>query len=319
MFGINILRRLIPESKRRRRVDACLLHNELDLLTLRIEELWEQVDTFVVVEANATFAGQPKPLFLLEHRSQFEAYSEKLVYRSITDLPAITEQTERARFAREAFQRDAINRAIDALPLGPKDVVMISDVDEIPRASRLERIENVLSRYDYAIFMQRNHRGYINNISDAALNGSTWAGSVACRVGTLRRVGAQQVRLGSSKAGHVVMARSPDYHYIEEGGWHFSSVGGPDAFWLKAASFSHIDDPYRVIKLGEAIPDQQVFRTSLDREQCRDLQRRYLAHCAAPSFSQLEFDSFEIEQDVPEFLRREKQRFRGFFFFTDLA
>src|ERR1700754_3840915 len=97
MMGINILRQLMPGTKRRRRVDACLLHNELDLLTLRIEELWNQIDTFVVVEANATFAGQPKPLFVREHWSQFESYSEKLVYRSVTDLPAITEQTERAR------------------------------------------------------------------------------------------------------------------------------------------------------------------------------------------------------------------------------
>jgi beta-1,4-mannosyl-glycoprotein beta-1,4-N-acetylglucosaminyltransferase len=319
MFNIHALRRLIPAShRRRRRVDACLLHNELDLLTLRIEELWEQIDYFVVVEATATFSGQPKPLFLREHQSQFKAYSDKLIYWSIADLPTITEPTEQARFAREAAQRNAINQAVDTLPLTAKDVVIVSDVDEIPRASRVEWIELALSRYNYAIFLLRNHRGYINNISDTALNGTVMAGPVACRVGTLRRIGAQQIRRGDDRAGHVLTGRSSRYHYVEDGGWHFSSMGGPDAFWLKAASFSHVDDPYRVIRLGQSVPDQQVFRTSLDREQCRTLQRRYLAHCATPSFSALEYGSFEIEQDVPEFLRREKERFRGFFFFTDL-
>ena len=204
MFNMRLLHRLLPSPKRRRRVDACLLHNELDLLALRIEELWAQVDHFVVVEANATFSGLPKPLFFREHQSQFKQYSDKLVYRSLTNLPAISAQTEQARFARETAQRNAINEAIATLPLASKDIVIVSDVDEIPRASQLEHLESALARYDYVIFMLRNHRGYINNISDAALNGTTIAGPVACRAGTLHRIGAQEVRRGKDKSGGVL-------------------------------------------------------------------------------------------------------------------
>lgn len=316
--GIGFLRRLLP-PKRRRRVDACILHNELDLLTIRIEELWDEVDYFVVVEANETFAGQPKPLFFEENRSHFKPYADKLVYRSITHLPPIQIQTEEARFAREAAQRDAINDAIVALPLSSYDIVVISDVDEIPRARCYERLETALARHDYTIFLLRNHRGYINNTSDAALNGVMIAGPVACRISTLCRVGAHQVRRGQMKSGGVMAGRSPRYHYMQDAGWHFSSLGGPDAFWLKAASFSHIDDPYRVISLGDTVPSQRVFRASLDRDQCRSMQARYLAHCTAPAFSPLDYDTFEIQQDVPAFLRREKERFRAFFFFTDLT
>jgi beta-1,4-mannosyl-glycoprotein beta-1,4-N-acetylglucosaminyltransferase len=318
MLGIDLLHRLLRSPSRCRRVDACLLHNEIDLLILRIEELWEQIDYFVVVEANETFSGQPKPLFFREYQSQFQPYSEKLIYRSVTDLPALQTQTEQARFAREAAQRNAITAAIDTLPLAPKDIVIVSDVDEIPRASRLDDIEIALARYDYAIFLLKNYRGYINNISDAALNGTTFAGPVACRIDTLRRIGAQQVRRDGNKSGGVPIHRSNKYRYVDDGGWHFSSLGGPDAFWLKAMSFSHIDDPYRVIRLAGPVPDQQVFRASLDREQCRALQSRYLAHCAAPEFAPLEYATFVVEQDVPAFLRREKERFRAFFFFTDL-
>jgi len=319
MLKSPLLRRILPAPKRRRRVDACLLCNELDLLTLRFEELWDEIDHFVVVEADTTFSGRPKPLFFREHQTRFRPYADKVVYRAVTDLPPLHQDSEKERFAREAAHRDAIGAAVESLPLSSRDIVIVSDVDEIPRARALANIETALSSYDYAIFMLRNYRGYINNISDSALNGATAAGPVACRVRTLRRVGAQQVRRGQQKSGGMIAERAPKYTYIDDGGWHLSSLGGPDAFWLKAASFSHVDDPHRVIRLAEKIPQQQVFSADLDRAQCRDRQTRYLAHCANPSFSQLDFDAFEFDQDVPSFLRRNKDRFRGFFFFTDLV
>ena len=40
-----------PWARRRiRYVDACIFCNEVDLLTIRLEELWERVDYFVVID-----------------------------------------------------------------------------------------------------------------------------------------------------------------------------------------------------------------------------------------------------------------------------
>jgi beta-1,4-mannosyl-glycoprotein beta-1,4-N-acetylglucosaminyltransferase len=304
---------------RARRVDACIFYNEIDLLMVRLEELWDCVDYFVVVEADETFSGQSKPLFFLEHQAQFKPYADKLIYRSVVDLPPILSQSEEARFLREHAQRNAITSAVSELNLSSSDIVIVSDADEIPRAFLVDSLDDLLIAHEYLIFIQTNYRGYINNTSDLALNGAKWAGTVACRVGTLLREGAQQVRRGNNKSGGVVRKRSPDYRYIDDGGWHFSSFGGPEAFWLKAANFAHIDDPHRVIRLGEKIPGQQVFSAALSREQCRALQRQYLDHCVAPHFSSLGFDTFVVSQDIPAFIRREKERFRGYFFFTDLV
>ena len=302
-----------------RRVVACIICNELDLLTIRLEELWNHVDRFVVVEADETFSGRPKPLFFLEHRARFKPYEDKLSYRAIMQLPSNPNQSEEGRFLREAAQRNAITGVVSDLNLSPTDIVIVSDVDEIPRAEVLDGLDDALAMHDYAIFELHNFRGYVNNTSDSALNGVKFAGPVACRVGTLLRDGAHEVRRGNDKSGGVRMNRSADYYYIDNGGWHFSSLGGPQAFWLKAANFSHIVDPYRVIRLGDSVPEQQIFSAALTREQCRVLQRQYLAFCEAPAFSPLEFDKFQINQDVPAFLRRQKERFRGFFFFTDLV
>ncbi|MDC7983168.1 hypothetical protein PQJ75_05445, partial [Rhodoplanes sp. TEM] len=321
--GLRVLTIDTPRHRRRhklvRRIDACLLYNELDLLTLRLEELWEHVDHFVVVEADQTFAGSPKPLFLQEHAARFAPYAEKLSCRVVEGLPPIAAQSEAARFAREAAQRDAIGAAVAALDPSPDDIVVISDVDELPRPAVVDRLDTLLRQRDHVVFVLRNHRGYVNNISTAALNGLAVAGPVACRVSTLRREGAQTVRRGREKSGGVIANRSPDFVYVDDAGWHFSSLGGPEAVWLKAANFSHIEDPYRVIGLGETVPAHRVFDAALDRETCRALQQAYLAHCERPAFAPLAFDAFEITTDVPRHMRAAKERYRGFFFFTDLV
>jgi len=309
----------LPWRKRvKKLVDACIFFNEIDLLTVRFEELWSQIDHFVVVEADTTFSGQRKPFFIREYRAQLKPYEDKLVYRCMT-LPPGMGESENVRFLREAAQRNAITAAISELDLLPSDIVLVSDVDEIPRSRRLRKLKRALSKHDYAIFMLHNYRGYINNTSANALNGLIFAGTVACRVSTLVRQGAHEVRRGCNKAGGVKMRRSADYAYIDDAGWHFSSMGGPEAFWLKAASFSHIEDPYRVIGLAESIPPLQVFLAAMDREKCRALQKVYLAHCPAPAFSPVTFDAFKVCQDVPAFILRHKERFRGYFFFTDLV
>lgn len=320
------LRALVLDSPRRlgrrrlaKRVDACLLYNELDLLTIRLEELWDHVDHFVVVEADQTFAGRPKPLFFREHAARFAPYAAKLTHHVATGLPALEQQSEPARFAREAAQRNAIGDALRDLRLAPQDIVIVSDVDEIPRGSAVARIDDLLAAHDHAVFVLTNHRGYVNNVSTEALNGARVAGPVACRVATLRQEGAQTVRRGQEKSGGVIVNRAPDVAYVDDAGWHFSSLGGPAAVWLKAANFSHIADPYRVIGLADGEPAQQVFDAALDRAACRAHQRLYLAHCERPAFAPLGFDRFEIEAEVPAHLRAAKERYRGFFFFTDLV
>lgn len=42
--------------------DAVTFFNEIDMLELRLETLWDVVDHFVVGEATRTHAGEPKPL-----------------------------------------------------------------------------------------------------------------------------------------------------------------------------------------------------------------------------------------------------------------
>lgn len=44
--------------------DCSIFRNELDLLEIRLKELYNHVDHFVIVEATHTFQGEPKELVL---------------------------------------------------------------------------------------------------------------------------------------------------------------------------------------------------------------------------------------------------------------
>ena len=50
----------ISEARRRKVVDVVIFSIELDLLRLRLEELWESVDEFVIMESRRTFMGEVK-------------------------------------------------------------------------------------------------------------------------------------------------------------------------------------------------------------------------------------------------------------------
>jgi beta-1,4-mannosyl-glycoprotein beta-1,4-N-acetylglucosaminyltransferase len=46
--------------------DCFTFYKEFDLLELRLEELWDAIDYFVIAEAGHTHQGQPKPYHLLD-------------------------------------------------------------------------------------------------------------------------------------------------------------------------------------------------------------------------------------------------------------
>ena len=60
--------------------DCFCFFNELDLLKIRLEELKNVVDKFVLVESTRTFAGRTKPLYFQEYRHEFDEYADKMIY-----------------------------------------------------------------------------------------------------------------------------------------------------------------------------------------------------------------------------------------------
>ena len=120
-----------PTSRPRRIFDMFLMNGEIDLMEARLAELSPYVDIFVVIEASQTHQGQPKASVVKAHwKTRFARFVHKVVHVWV-DLaidcsvwPWLCENYQREK-AIDGFLR--ANGRED-------DLVIISDVDEFPRA-----------------------------------------------------------------------------------------------------------------------------------------------------------------------------------------
>ena len=97
------------------------------MLDIRLRELDTVVDRFVLVEATRTHSNRPKPLYYAENRARYAAFADKIIHVVVEDTPDTTNA-----WAIERFQRDCILRGLHNCR--PDDIILMSDVDEIPRA-----------------------------------------------------------------------------------------------------------------------------------------------------------------------------------------
>ena len=65
--------------------DATLSNLEVDILEIRLRELWDVVDYFIIVESNLTFTGKPKDLHFcrLRDTTPFKWARSKIIYEQV--------------------------------------------------------------------------------------------------------------------------------------------------------------------------------------------------------------------------------------------
>ncbi|KAG6541965.1 hypothetical protein Mapa_016602 [Marchantia paleacea] len=119
----------------RRVFDAVLFSNELDLLEIRFRELHNHVHKFIVVESDHTFTGRKKPLFFAENHKRFEFIKDKVVAGKVRGRELWPGEDP---FNLERNQRHETNRIIAQSGIADTDLLIMSDVDEIPSGHTLE-------------------------------------------------------------------------------------------------------------------------------------------------------------------------------------
>jgi beta-1,4-mannosyl-glycoprotein beta-1,4-N-acetylglucosaminyltransferase len=115
--------------------DCFPFYNELDLLELRLTELYDYVNYFVLVEANSTHQGNPKPYYFEENKERYAQWADKIIHIKVDDMPNHSDA-----WVNEAHHRNQIVRGLaDA---DADDLVVISDLDEIVRPAALEYMKS---------------------------------------------------------------------------------------------------------------------------------------------------------------------------------
>lgn len=113
--------------------DCFLFFNEWEVLELRLHELYDHVDTFVIVESCEGFRGHEKRYNFEDQRERYAPFLDKIVYvklseQMVTDNP----------WHREWWQRNQIMRGLEGCK--EEDVIFISDVDEFIPGEMVEAV-----------------------------------------------------------------------------------------------------------------------------------------------------------------------------------
>src|SRR3954470_19749172 len=132
--------------------DTVLLNDELDLLELRLRVLGDIVDRFVVVEADRTFTGLPKPLHLADNRHRFTPWRDKLV-PVVATLDAQAPSPWDREHQQERRQRDALS-GLDA-----DDLLVVGDIDEVPHPHVLRHLAERLATPTRLVMRHALYRG----------------------------------------------------------------------------------------------------------------------------------------------------------------
>jgi beta-1,4-mannosyl-glycoprotein beta-1,4-N-acetylglucosaminyltransferase len=204
-------------------IDAFTFYNELDMLLYRLSALDHVVDEFIIVEATKTHAGKDKPLFFEDNKQMFSRFLHKILH-IVDDKLIVPDVAKGEQWYNEIHQRDAIDIGFTHLKLSPEDMVVISDLDEIPNPQVLEYIKYsnitvnyaalVMDFYYYNLNCKINEQWYHAKI----LNYSYFKKS---------RMTCNQARMGKSE------------QYFPKGGWHLSYFGDGEFIKNKLENFAH--------------------------------------------------------------------------------
>ena len=210
--------------------DCFNFFNELDLLEIRLNVLNDVVDRFVIVEANRTHQGKPKPMNLEENWSRFKDFEHKMTYLKLEKgyptfftrwRPVKTWDIEYVQ--REMFF-EGLKEAKD------EDRVIISDLDEIPRP---EKIISNLSEEIPLVFDLKYFRYFLNGLCPE----KTWTGPVMMSFKDLKQMDTKIARLHRDPKyvdKHGLKAKK-----LNDAGWHFTTIGSIDKIIAKIEAFAH--------------------------------------------------------------------------------
>lgn len=206
---------------------------ELLLLECRLTELYDAVDQFIIVEARVDHQDHPKPLNYLDHQDRYAPWKDKITYVVADPMPSLADNDW--SWAREHAQREYIMDGLLELEADADDIILQSDLDEIPRALVARNVRP--QRSEMISFIQRGHFWAIDWEYPPG-----WCGTVATRVGNLPNL--DRGRAGPFAA--MRNSRNLNGKKLSNAGWHFSWLGGIDAAMTKVNGFCHPEVEQRI-------------------------------------------------------------------------
>ena len=153
-----------------------------------------------------TFSGKDKSLIFEQNKSRYLKYSDKIIHVIVEKFACDNP------WDRETFQRNAIMRGLGKCDVKNNDIIILSDVDEIVRAHKIQEGASLLlsgkKKKAYA-YTQVLYKYFLNRVTPLE-----WHGSIITTYQMMKKKTPQHFRNLRDQLPR-----------ISDGGWHFSSMG----------------------------------------------------------------------------------------------
>lgn len=213
-------------------VDCFSFFNELELLDIRLNVLDPYVDKFVLVEAAKTQTLKDKPFVFEENKEKFNKFLNKIVHVKLEkeDCPTGSFTQVNHDWGMENFQRDSAKLGLQMIEgMEPDDIVLISDLDEIPNLSEIETNKGTIAKDQVTSFTQNTFSYYLNmQCYDV--------GTPDTEKISRHSLGVVRAVLNIYSPQELWSLRNTSNGHQTPRGWHFSFMGGPQKVREKSLS-----------------------------------------------------------------------------------
>ena len=226
--------------------DCFMYFDEEIVLETRLNYLAPYVDFFVIVESCYTHKGDKRDLkFKIK---KYQKFKDKIIYKIYDEIPnkiekVLVDDNEETKYRkytmnalyRENAQRNYINNGIkDAKE---NDLILISDVDEIPNLSNV----NFSEINEKIILFKQDMFYYKFNLK---LPETVWVGTKACKKKYFKSPQWLRNVKDRKYAPYRIDTFFSNYKYINvklinNGGWHFTNIKSPEELEYKMKSYLH--------------------------------------------------------------------------------
>ena len=229
--------------------DTFMYFNEDLILDIRLHELNEYVDKFVVVESAYTHSGDPKQFNF--DINNYKKYSDKIIYVQVNDKPENFLEINSSDDYEAKKNKQVINgmrsdnyqrnKIIDGMKdAKEEDFILVSDIDEIPNLNSLNLNQiksNIIVfnqfffHYKLNLYLKEFNFFGTKGCKKKYLKSPQWLRNIKNKKYSFLRF---DTFFSDNKYRNVF--------FVKNGGWHFSNISNSEKIFYKLKSYAHFAD-----------------------------------------------------------------------------